>query len=26
MILDAQCRVVNDPYSPERRLWKEISA
>jgi para-nitrobenzyl esterase len=25
MILDAQCRVVNDPYAPERRLWKAIS-
>jgi para-nitrobenzyl esterase len=26
MILDAQCRVVNDPFAPERRLWKEFSA
>ena len=25
MILDASCRVVNDPFSAERRLWKEIA-
>jgi para-nitrobenzyl esterase len=25
MILDAQCRVVNDPFSAERRLWQEIA-
>jgi para-nitrobenzyl esterase len=24
MFLDAECRVVNDPYSAERRLWREI--
>jgi para-nitrobenzyl esterase len=24
MFLDAECRVVNDPFSTERRLWKEI--
>jgi para-nitrobenzyl esterase len=24
MILDAQCRVVNDPFSAERRLWQEL--
>jgi para-nitrobenzyl esterase len=26
MYLDAKCRVVNDPYSSERRLWKELEA
>ena len=25
MILDASCRVVNDPFAAERRLWKEIA-
>jgi para-nitrobenzyl esterase len=24
IFLDAECRVVNDPYSAERRLWREI--
>ena len=24
MFLDAECRVVNDPFSAERRLWQEI--
>jgi para-nitrobenzyl esterase len=26
MILDAQCRVVEDPSSAERKLWQEINA
>ncbi len=26
MFLDAECHVVNDPFSAERRLWKEIAA
>jgi para-nitrobenzyl esterase len=25
MFLDAECRVVNDPFSAERRLWQEIA-
>jgi para-nitrobenzyl esterase len=25
MFLDAECRVVNDPYSSERRLWQELA-
>jgi para-nitrobenzyl esterase len=25
MILDAKCRVVNDPFREERLLWKEIA-
>ena len=24
MFLDAECRVVKDPYPAERRLWQEI--
>jgi para-nitrobenzyl esterase len=24
MMLDATCRIVNDPFSAERKLWKEI--
>jgi para-nitrobenzyl esterase len=24
MVLDARCRVVNDPYSSERLLWKAV--
>ena len=24
MFLDAECKVVNDPYSEERQLWREI--
>jgi para-nitrobenzyl esterase len=24
MILNAECRVVDDPYAEERRVWKEI--
>jgi para-nitrobenzyl esterase len=24
MFLDAECRVIEDPYSAERRLWQEI--
>jgi para-nitrobenzyl esterase len=24
MFLDAQCKVVNDPYREERLLWNEI--
>jgi para-nitrobenzyl esterase len=24
MILDAECKVVNDPYSEERLVWKEV--
>ena len=24
MFLDAECRVVNDPFSTERKLWKEL--
>lgn len=24
MFLDAECRVVNDPYASERQLWKEV--
>jgi len=24
MFLDAECRVVNDPFSTERRLWREL--
>ena len=24
MFLDAECRVFNDPYSAERRLWQEL--
>jgi para-nitrobenzyl esterase len=26
MFLDAECRVVNDPYREERILWQEINA
>jgi para-nitrobenzyl esterase len=26
MILDAECKVVNDPYREERLLWEEIAA
>jgi para-nitrobenzyl esterase len=25
MFLDAECRVVNDPFSTERRLWRELA-
>jgi para-nitrobenzyl esterase len=25
MFLDAECRVVNDPYSSERRLWQDLA-
>jgi len=25
MFLDAECRVVNDPYRDERLLWKEAA-
>jgi para-nitrobenzyl esterase len=24
MFLDSECKVVNDPFGPERRLWKEL--
>ena len=26
MILDAKCKVVNDPFAAERRLWEKINA
>jgi para-nitrobenzyl esterase len=24
MLIDAQCRVVNDPFDRERRVWESI--
>jgi para-nitrobenzyl esterase len=26
MVLDAECRLVDDPHAEERRLWDELGA
>ena len=24
MMIDAECKVIDDPYAPERRAWEKI--